>query len=134
MKQRSFLLVALLAAIPMLGSCNIEKSDLDIKKITRSVAYSLPLYHLNHLPLDENISTNAFNLFINSLDPSRSYFLQSDIDAFTQEAPILAKRLLKGDIEFSTRAFEILLERIGNRMAFTEQLLESVFQRFCVGK
>jgi len=127
MKHRPFLLIALLASIPMLGSCDIEKSDLNIKKISRSVAYSLPVFHLNQLPLDENISTNAFHLFINALDPSRSYYLQSDIDAFTQEAPGLSKRLRKGDISFSTRAFEVLMERIENRMAFTEKLLETGF-------
>ena len=127
MKRRLFLLIALLGAVPLLGSCDVEKSDLNIKKISRSVAYHLPLYHLNHLPFDENISTNAFNLFIDSLDPSRSYYLQSDIDRFNQEAPTLAKRLSKGDIEFATRAFDILTERIENRTAFTEQLLENGF-------
>ncbi|MEN8254179.1 MAG: carboxy terminal-processing peptidase [Verrucomicrobiota bacterium] len=128
MKQRPFLLLALLVAVPMLGSCEVEKSDLNIKRISRSVAYSLPVYHLNQLSFDENIATNAFNLFINALDPSRSYYLQSDIDAFTLESPELAKRLLKkGDIGFATRAFDILMERIENRMAFTEELLEKGF-------
>ena len=127
MKQRPFLLIALLVAVPMLGSCDIGKSDLNIKRISRSVAYSLPIYHLNELSFDENIATNAFNLFIDSLDPSRSYYLQSDVDAFTQESPELAKRLRKGDIGFATRAFDILMERIENRMAFTEELLEKGF-------
>ena len=127
MKHRPFLLIVLLAAVPMLGSCDIEKSDLNTKKISRSVAYSLPVFHLNQLPLDENIATNAFNLFIAALDPSRSYYLQSDIDAFTQESKGLSKRLRKGDISFSTRSFDILIERIENRMAFTEELLENGF-------
>jgi len=127
MKQRPFFLIALLVTVPMLGSCDVEKSDLNIKKISSSVAYSLPVFHLNQLPLDENIATNAFNLFIDSLDPSRSYYLQSDIDAFSQESHGLAKRLQDGDIEFATSVFEILMERIENRMAFTEQLLENGF-------
>jgi len=127
MKHRPFILIALLVAVPMLGYCDVEKSDLNIKKISRSVAYSLPLYHLNQLSLDENIATNAFNLFIDSLDPSRSYYLQSDIDAFTKEAPELAKRLRKGDIGFATNVFKILMGRIENRMAFTEELLEKGF-------
>ena len=127
MKQRSLFLMALLVAVPMLGSCGVEKSDLDIKKISRSVAYSLPVFHLNQLPMDENIATNAFNLFIDSLDISRSYYLQSDIDTFTQESDGLAKRLRKGDISFATRAYETLLVQIENRMAFTEALLEKGF-------
>ena len=127
MRLRSTILAIALATLPMLGHCGIEKSDLDTRKISRIVAYSLPLHHLHHLSLDENIATNACALFISALDPSRSYYLQSDIDAFNQEAPILAKRLRKGDIEFATNAFDILLERIENRMAFTEQLLENGF-------
>ncbi len=127
MKQRSSILAVLLVAAPMLGSCDVAESDLNIKKISRSVAYHLPLYHLNQLPLDEHISTNAFSLFIGSLDPARSYYLQSDIDAFVQESPELAKRLRKGDISFATRVFDILMERIENRTAFTEELLEQGF-------
>lgn len=127
MKHRPFLLTALFVAVPLIGSCNVEKSDLDIKKISRSVAYSLPVFHLNQLPLDESVATNAFNLFIDSLDSSHSYYLQSDIDAFAEESAGLANRLRKGDISFATRVYDILLERIENRMAFTEELLEKGF-------
>ncbi len=127
MKQRRLLLIALLVVVPMMGRCEIEKSALNIKRISRSVAYHLPLYHLNQLPFDENIATNAFNLFIGSLDPSRSYYLQADIDAFTQEAPELAKRMRKGDISFGTHMFDVLMERIENRTAFTEELLKQGF-------
>ncbi len=127
MKHRPLLLMALLAATPMLGSCNVEKSELNTKKISQSVAYSLPVFHLNQLPLDENISTNAFNLYIDALDPLRSYYLQSDIDAFTIESAGLAKRLRKGDISFAIRAYDILMERVENRMTFIEGLLKNGF-------
>ncbi|MEN7972278.1 MAG: carboxy terminal-processing peptidase [Verrucomicrobiota bacterium] len=127
MKLRSLMLIVLPVAIPMLGNCNVEKSDLNTRKISRSVAYSLPLFHLNQLPFDEHISTNAFNLFIDSLDPSRSYYLQSDIDSFSEDAPSLAKQLRKGDISFAIRAFDILMERIENRTIFAEELLQKGF-------
>ncbi len=127
MKHNPFRLIALLAVLPMLGSCEVEKSDLNTKKISRSVAYSLPVFHLNQLPLDENIATNAFNLYIGALDPSRSYYLQSDIDAFTEESTELAKRLRKGNISFAIRAYDVLVERIEDRMAFTKKLLEQGF-------
>lgn len=127
MKQRSYLVLALLLTSPMLGCCDLEKSDLDIKKISRSVAFTLPLYHLNQLPMDEHIATNAFNLFIDSLDLSRSYFLQSDIDTFSKESKGLAERLRKGDISFAVQVYNTLMERIENRMAFTEELLKKDF-------
>ncbi len=116
----------LLAALPLVGSY-AGKDDLDVKKISRSVAYSLPLYHLNQLPLDENISTNAYNLFIDSLDPARSYFLQSDIDVFSKEAKVLNKQLRKGSIAFAEKVFSVLMERIENRNVFIEKTLKEGF-------
>ncbi|MCF7816953.1 MAG: carboxy terminal-processing peptidase [Kiritimatiellales bacterium] len=120
-------ILAALVAIPLLGSCDVEKSDLDVKKIARTVAYSLPVFHLNQLPLDEDIARSAFDLFIDSLDPSRSYFLQSDIDAFSAKAGTLDKELRKGDITFAKEVFAVLMERIDNRTDFTKKLLEKGF-------
>lgn len=108
-------------------SGHLEKSDLDIKRISTTVAYSLPVFHLNQLHFDAHIATNAFNLFIQSLDPSRSYYLQSDIDTFSKDAENLHKRLRKGDIDFARNAYEVLMERIENRMEFAERQLEEGF-------
>jgi carboxyl-terminal processing protease len=127
MRVRTTLLTLLLALTPLLGHGELEKSELDIKRISRSVAYTLPLYHLNQLPLDAHISTNAFNLFINSLDPSHTYFLQTDIDEFRKESEDLYKQLRKGDISFAHNVFNVLLERIENRMTFTEEQLKKGF-------
>jgi carboxyl-terminal processing protease len=127
MRARTTLLAISLLALPMLGSCELNKSELDVRKISRSVAYSLPVFHLNQLPMDEHISTNAFNLFIGSLDPARSYFLQSDIDGFREDSKSLHKRLRKGDIDFALKVFDVLMERIENRTAFAEEQLAKGF-------
>jgi carboxyl-terminal processing protease len=111
----------------MVGICAGKDSDLDVKKISRVVADSLPLHHLNRLPLDENISTNAYNLFLDSLDPAHSYFLQSDLDAFGKDSKVLSKQLRKGSIEFAENVFSVLMERIENRTAFIETLLDKGF-------
>ncbi|WP_372805895.1 carboxy terminal-processing peptidase [Pontiella sp.] len=127
MRAKTHLLAVSLLLLPMLGSCELEKSDLDVKKITRSVAYSLPVFHLNQLPMDTHISTNAFKLFIDSLDPSHCYFLQPDIDRFSEDAKNLHKYLRKGNIDFAHDVFNTLSERIENRMDFTEQQLQQGF-------
>lgn len=116
-----------LIAFPLFGQAEIEKSELDIKKISRTVAYSLPVFHLNQLPMDTHISTNAFNLFIDSLDPARSYFQETDIEQFKIESQTLHKRLRKGDIDFARKAYDILMQRINNRMKFIEKQLETGF-------
>ncbi len=127
MRVRTILVTMALIGLPLFGNGELEKSDLDVKKIVRTVAYSLPVFHLNQLPLDTHISTNAFHQFIDSLDPSHSYYLQSDIDSFKPEAKTLYKSLRKGDITFAKNAYNILMERIENRMAYTENLLNEGF-------
>lgn len=127
MRIRTPLAVLALLALSVCGARALEQSNLDVKKICRTVAYSLPVFHLNQLPLDDYISTNAFNLFIDSLDPARSYFLQSDIDRFQQQAPELYKRLRKGEIAFAHEVFDVLMERIENRLAFAEKRLAEGF-------
>lgn len=127
MRIKPLLLTLSLLTIPMLGSCDATDAGLDTQRITRSVAYSLPLLHLKQLPLDQNISTDAFSLFINSLDSSHCYFLQSDIDEFKKEAPGLAAQLRRGDIAFAQKVFDVLMKRIENRMAFIEAQLEKGF-------
>ncbi|HSR88557.1 MAG TPA: S41 family peptidase, partial [Pontiella sp.] len=127
MRPRTTLLALTLMLTPLLGQCELEKSELDTKRISRAVAYTLPLYHLNQMPLDARVSADAFNLFIDSLDPAHSYFLQSDIDNFRKESGDLYKRLKKGDISFAHEVFSVLLERIENRTVFAEKQLEIGF-------
>ena len=102
-------------------------NNIDSKKIARTVAYTLPVYHLNRLPLNEFISTNAFNLFLDTLDPSKSFFLKSDIDELSIKYPSLHRDLRKGDISFSKDAYDILIKRIKNRNEYIELLLENEF-------
>ncbi|RZO87747.1 MAG: tail-specific protease [Kiritimatiellaceae bacterium] len=110
------------------GVLHAEKTQLDINRISRTVAYTLPVFHLNQLPLDTHISTNAFHRYLETLDPARSYFLQSDIDQFASNATQLHKQLRKGDISFATNAYERLMNRMQDRLDYTKQLLDQDFQ------
>jgi len=120
-------LIVLLMGFPFIGACSDKNESLDTKRIARTIAYSLPLYHLNHLELNENISTNAFELFLTSFDPSYSFFLQSDIDTFKKDSKTLARDLRKGKIDFSKKVLKVLLERIHNRNQYVKTLLDKGF-------
>lgn len=127
MRLRTTIAALSLLLLSLPGYSELGKSELDVKKITRTVAYSLPVFHWNQLPLDTYISTNAFELFISQLDPARCYYLQSDIDQFQKEAPDLHKQLRKGEIDFARNAYNILMERMNDRMEFIETLLKEGF-------
>ena len=128
MKKYKYLWTIMVITLIGFGTVRAETSStLDVNRISRTVAYTLPVFHLNQLPLDAYISTNAFKQYLETLDPGKSYFLQSDIDEFNQQAFQLHKQLRKGDIHFATNAYTILLERMEDRLDFTEALLEKGF-------
>ena len=128
MKKYKYLWTIMVITLIGFGTVRAEtSSNLDVNRISRTVAYTLPVFHLNQLPLDIYISTNAFKQYLETLDPGKSYFLQSDIDEFNQQAFQLHKQLRKGDIHFATNAYTILLERMEDRLDFTEALLEKGF-------
>ena len=127
MKKSIYSTLLLLLIYADAASALIGSSNLQVGRISRTVAYTLPAFHLNQLPLDTHISTNALSLYVEMLDPNRSFFLQDDIDAFFADAPKLHKKLRKGNLTLAFEAYEILINRIENRLAYTRELLASPF-------
>lgn len=96
--------------------------------ISRIVVDAMRKQHLAHHPPDDQTSQRAFKLFIESLDPRKVYFYQADIDEFRQKyATKLDDMVSKGDTGFSQIVFERFLQRVNERVAMIEQLLQQDF-------
>ena len=126
-KSKFNLTIIFILIVSHLSISEIEKSDIDTSKISRKVAYTLPALHLNRLPLDEYISTNAFINFLDTLDPSHCYFLEEDINKLKDHFPELHYNIRKGDTSFATQAYEILTNRMNDRLIYTEKLIDNGF-------
>ena len=83
--------------------------------------------HLLHHPLDDAISRRAFKLFIEGLDPMKSYFYQSDIDEFMEYEDKLDDMLLRYDTRFAQFVFQRFLQRVDERVVMIDQLLQREF-------
>ena len=105
----------------------IEKDPLPIKRIAARVADRLPHVHLNRNEFDDSIATNALALFIDSLDFDRTYFLASDIAEFQLQATELDDQIKKGDTSFAQVVFQRFKERVLDRVAYVNQLLDNGF-------
>ena len=105
----------------------IEKKPLPIKRIAARVADRLPHVHLNRNEFDDSIATNALALFIDSLDFDRTYFLASDIAEFQLQATELDDQIKKGDTSFAQVVFQRFKERVLDRVAYVNQLLDNGF-------
>lgn len=93
----------------------------------RAVAEILPQLHVMHPALDASLSAKAWTNFVNSLDGQHVFFLRSDIDEFDSARLSYADLLRAGDVSFARRAFDRLVERVEERLAFSSAAVSNEF-------
>jgi carboxyl-terminal processing protease len=97
-------------------------------RIAFYTAKLLELYHYSQQPLDTEMSEKFFDGYLETLDPRRENFLQSDIDGFAHWRTNLDKFTIgeRGAADL-TPAFEIyrlFLERLQQHDAYVDELLK----------
>jgi carboxyl-terminal processing protease len=84
-------------------------------------------HYLQH-PFDDAISEKFFHRYLEALDPQHLHFLQSDLDEFDHYRTNLDDLTLTTNrVGDTTAAFEIFnrfIERLGQRVAYAEDLLQ----------
>jgi carboxyl-terminal processing protease len=93
------------------------------RQIAKAVTFLLNQQHLTRHALDDEMSARALDLFIKSLDPSKLYFYQSDIDEFMQNRNDLDEMVKAGDMTFAYKVYNRLLERVDERVATAHEIL-----------
>lgn len=93
-------------------------------RLCRRFALLLGSRHYVQKPLDATLSQQAWTNYIMMLDYDRSYFLQSDIEAFEPWRLRLCDDLRAGNLEFPVKVFEVFRDRLANRAAFVEDFLK----------
>lgn len=74
---------------------------------TRQVSLLLDRAHYLDQPLNREMGAKILSMYYDSLDPSRTLFLQSDIDEFNKKyADSFAERLKRGDLSAGIEVFE----------------------------
>jgi len=123
----AFLALLLLTAVPV--SATIPHAEIDApfeareftpKQVTTSKQslHQLLGRHYEKQRLDDDLSSSIFDLYIESMDGSRSYFLQSDIEEFEQYRFKLDDGLIKGNLDAPFIMYNRLQQRITERLSF----------------
>jgi carboxyl-terminal processing protease len=112
-----------------LGRADIKLPDAPTpgdRRITKIVSLLARRDHLNRKtqPINDEISRRCLKTFLRTLDPMKVYFLQSDIDAFSERRDELDDSFKKGDIRFAYVVFKTFLKRIDERVAVVDKALE----------
>ncbi|MEM7255147.1 MAG: carboxy terminal-processing peptidase [Pseudomonadota bacterium] len=94
------------------------------RRATRVIVDLLRRFHYRKVSLDDSLSEQIFERYIESLDPNRNFFLASDIEAFQRYRTRLDDSLRYGHLEPAFDIFKTMRERSAERIATAQRLLE----------
>ena len=121
----SFLSMSLLAFCfckPMLDN-NDEKEKLVIKNTRNTLSY----LHYKPAQIDDKFSENVFNKYIENLDPSKRFLLQSDFDAFKKDIHNLDDYFKTENLAFYNQTVDTMYIRIEEAEKYALEVLETPF-------
>ena len=93
-------------------------------EITQDIIRQLTRNHYSEINLNDEFSSQMLDSFIKTLDISRIYFTQADIDEFEQYRTQLDDLLLAGDVNFGYMTFNRYRERLMDRLVYTIKRIE----------
>lgn len=105
----------------------MEAPTANDRMIARMIANLMPREHVLAVGLNDELSKRAFKLFTESLDPLKLYFYQSDIDEFAASEKMIDDMVSQGDLSLAYKVFERFVQRVDERVAVANELLEGEF-------
>ncbi|MFT7219027.1 MAG: carboxyl-terminal processing protease [Candidatus Azotimanducaceae bacterium] len=97
---------------------------------TQNIVDALASRHYVRTKLDDELSSNIFDAYIDDLDPSKSYFLKSDIESFEQYRYKMDDALKRGELDPAFNIFNRYHTRIISRFESVVSLLEEGVEQF----
>lgn len=118
-------LVAMCLAATALLAQQYATPKPEYTQITKLVVQMIEKEHLARLPVNDMIAGRLVDHYVKELDPQKLYFLQSDIEEFNQVRTTLDDAVRQGNIEWSYATFRRYLDRLDQRIATAEQLVDA---------
>ena len=100
-----------------------EKDKLLLELLT----FVIEKAHYNPTPIDDNFSKGVYKDYIEALDPSKRFFLQSDIDEFSKYELELDDQLLNKDLTFFNLTYDRLVQRMNESTKIYKGVLSKPF-------
>jgi carboxyl-terminal processing protease len=120
--------LGLTLAVASPPSANAPSAEREATKanITRLTTALLAGSQFAHHPLDDQLAAKLVDRYLDALDGTRSLFLQSDVDEFATYRATLAQATREtGDTRVARTIFSRYLERLGQQVAYTSELLKT---------
>ena len=108
------------------GSTNL-KPDVQQSIVAKELVNLIENYHYKKVMIDDSFSSDVFDRYIKSLDPGRTYFLQSDISDFEQFKNKLDDDFRKGDLSVPFYMFNVYQKRYTDRLKYAIAQINNKF-------
>ncbi|CAM3469485.1 carboxy terminal-processing peptidase [Elizabethkingia occulta] len=102
-----------------------QNDDEKMQTIMVSVSNTLSYLSYNAKPINDAYSQDVYKQYFEKLDPSKKYFLQSDMDEFAKYKTKLDDYLKTGDITF----FKLTNDRYLQRLTDIEKMSQDIFAK-----
>jgi carboxyl-terminal processing protease len=131
MKRNYKILIAvvLLSATLFAFKINSEKSadpEKD-KMLLELLAFVIEKGHYSPAKIDDTFSKGIYKDYIEALDPSKRFFLQSDIDEFSKYETLLDDQLLNKELTFFNLTYDRLMIRMEEGRKLYKDILSTPF-------
>ncbi|WP_159800941.1 carboxy terminal-processing peptidase [Flavobacterium sp. MK4S-17] len=83
--------------------------------------------HYDPAAIDDNFSKGVYKSYIESLDPSKRFFIQSDIDEFSKYETRIDDMIMERDLSFFDLTYQRLLQRIKESEDLYKDILAKPF-------
>ncbi len=127
-RNLAYALVVMLIAVASCSFTNksFENDDKD-KLLLDLITYVLEKGHYEPKDINDDFSVNVFEDFIDIIDPTKRYFLDSDIKEFEQYKYQIDDQIKNTDITFFNLVHERLVKRMGDAKAIYKEVLQKPF-------
>ena len=95
--------------------------------VTKAVQGLTERDHLSRHALDDEISRRAMKAFLDSFDPRKMYFYQSDADEFRKKETLLDDEVKRGRVDFAYEVYKRFLQRVEERLKLVDELVQQEF-------
>lgn len=102
---------------------NPEKDKMLLELLT----FVIEKGHYNPAAIDDTFSKGVYKDYIAALDPSKRFFLQSDIDEFSKYEMQLDDQLINKDLTFFNLTYDRLIKRMEEGKKFYKDILNAPF-------
>ena len=132
MRRISIIVAVLLVSLPTFAAVEVDTSLVLEPKMEQRYASNLATkfltnWHYKDTRLDDELSSQIFDSYLELLDPNRIYFLAADIEMFERYRSGLDDALRHSDLLPAYEIFNVYVDRVRQRVKYAEARVKQPF-------